>query len=185
MTSIEIETNQLNQRTRLVQKLLLPLRRPSLPVACKVLRQQIMGCKVIAAHDGVRSDDFNGLYFRTFVQNVWSQYHELWRPMSKQEKLCLERAYLNIFIINSNTHNFDKLISIHCDPYEEGDEPFCSYKRGPHLHVQKAEYPLPKCHFPLNLSELEKILSSADNITEALKNAVHIVQNEVLMRYKI
>ena len=124
------------------------------------------------------------MYFKTFVNDISGQYYEHWRPTDQPEKLRLERAYLNIFLVNRETHRYDKLISIHSDPYEEKNELSYLYKRGPHLHVQKAGHPIPKCHFPLNFTELDNVLSSINNITEALKNAIKIVQDEVLIRYQ-
>lgn len=185
VASIEINIDQLNQRVRFVRELLIPLRKQNLPVACDIGRHQFYGCKVIAAHDGAPNNtNFREMYFKTFATDISGQYYELWKPMGKQEKLCLNRAYLNVYIINRNTHKYDKLVSIHCDPYEGNDKVSCLYKRGPHLHVQKAEHPIPKCHFPLNFSELDNVLSSINNITEALKNAIKIVQDEVLIRYQ-
>jgi hypothetical protein len=185
VASIEININQLHSRVNIVGDLLVPLRKKSLPVACEICRHQSLGCKVIAAHDGVSGNkNYRSMYFKTFATNILGQYYEFWKPIDKQGKLCLNRAYLNVFIVNRNTHNYDKVVSIHCDPYEEDGEASCLYKRGPHLHVQKAEYPIPKCHFPLNFTELDNILSSIDNISEALKNAIKIVQGEVLIRYK-
>lgn len=185
VASIEININQLHARVNLVRDLLIPLREQHLPVACDISRHQFFGCKVIAAHDGVPiNKNFREMYFKTFTTDILGQYYELWKPIDKQEKLCLNRAYLNVSIVNRNTHTYDKLVSIHCDPYEENNEVSCLYKRGPHLHVQKAEHPIPKCHFPLNFSELDNILSSVHNITEALKNAIKIVKDEVLIRYQ-
>jgi len=185
VTSIEININQLHNRVNFVRDLLTPLREQNLPVACCISRHQFRSCKVIAAHDGLPNNiNFSEMYFKTFAADISGQYYELWKPIDQQEKLRLDRAYLNIFIVNRNTHKYDKLIAIHCDPYEENNELSCLYKRGPHLHVQKAEHPIPKCHFPLNLTDLDNVLSSINNITEALKNAIKIVQDEVLKRYQ-
>jgi len=172
VTSIEINVNQLYSRVNFVRDLLIPLREQNLPVACGISRHQFCGCKVIAAHDGAPNNiNFTEMYFKTFATDISGQYYELWKPIDQQEKLCLDRAYLNISLVNRSTHKYDKLVSIHCDPYEENNNKSCLYKRGPHLHVQKADHPIPKCHFPLNFSELDNILSSIDNITEALKNS--------------
>ena len=194
VASIEIDINQLHSRLNFVGDLLLPLREKRreqrLPVACDICRHQSFGCKVIVACDGVSDNkNYRSMYFKTFATNILGQYYEFWKPIDKRGKLCLYRAYLNVVIVNRNTHKYDKLVSIHCDPYEEyndeeNNEVSCLYKRGPHLHVQKAEHPIPKCHFPLNFTELDNILSSIDNISEALKNAIKIVQDEVLIRYQ-
>jgi len=185
VASIEINVNQLHNRVNFVRGLLVPLRKDGLPVGCEICRYQHSGCKVIAAHDGVAgTKSFAEMYFKTFTIDILGQYYEFWKPKDKEGKLCLNRAYFNMYIVNRRTHGHDKLVSIHCDPYEENNEGSSLYKRGPHLHVQKAEHPLPKCHFALNFSELDNILSSIDAMTEALKNAITIVQDEVLIRYR-
>ncbi|MCK5023571.1 MAG: hypothetical protein KAS04_05335 [Candidatus Aenigmarchaeota archaeon] len=188
MASIEIEADKLHERAHTVQNMLTPLRPVQksrrILVACKLCKKQYRGCKVVAAHEGIKNgESFDKWYFRTFATDIWSQYSEFWKPINGQRKYFLNRAYLNILITNRETHKFDKLVSIHCDPYDKGNEPLCTYKRGPHLHVQKAEHPIPKCHFPLNLTELNKILSSIEKITTALEDAIKIICNEVLSRY--
>jgi len=186
MRSLEIQISQLDARLQVIKTLLMPLRQRGIPVACQICRRQYNGCKVIAAHEGIKdAENFEQWNFRTFAPDIWSQYYEFWKPFDGYSKLNLYRAYLNILILNRETHGFDKLVSVHCDPCEEGDEPHRSYKRGPHLHVQRAEDPIPKCHFPLNLTELNRVLSSVDNITDALKSAVQILSDEVVSRYQI
>lgn len=186
MISPQIRINELGNRVQDIRALLAPLRQTGVPVACNICRQQYNGCKVIGAHEGLKNvENFDDWYFRTFASHIWCQYHELWKPFNGYSKLSLNRAYLNVVIENKETRAFDKLVSIHCEPYLIGDTRQSRYKRGPHLHVQKAENPIPKCHFPLNLAELNKVLSSTDNITDALKSSVQIICDEVLTRYQI
>ena len=185
MDLLQIEVSQLNSRVRDIQGLLIPLREQGISVACQICRHQYHGCKVLAAHEGIESSEhFDDLYFKTFATDIWSQYYEFWKPFDEYSKFLLYRAYLNLFIVNRQTHSFDKLVSVHCDPCEEGNEPETLYKRGPHLHVQRANPPIPKCHFPLNFTELNRVLASVDNINDALKNAVQIISNEVVGRFQ-
>lgn len=184
MASIEIEVDSLNNRTVNIQQLLSPLRKNLPIVACSICLRQSHGCKVVAAHDGAKNfEHYDQWQFKTFARDIKCQYYEFWKPFNGHKTLCLNRAYLNLLQKNMATKEYVKLMSIHCDPYEEGAEPQSSYKQGPHLHVQKAEQPIPKCHFPLNLTELENILSSIDNITVALKTSIEIICNELLSRY--
>lgn len=186
MTSLQIEIGKLSSRARDIQGLLAPLREHGVAVGCQICRQQYHGCKVIAAHEGIKiAENFDQWNFRTFAPEIWSQYYEFWKPSDGYSKLILYRAYLNILFLNRETHGFDKLVSVHCDPCESGSDYESFYKRGPHLHVQRAEPPIPKCHFPLNLTELDRVLSSIDNITDALKSAVQILSDEVVRRYQI
>lgn len=179
---LEIEVAGLTQRATQVQKLLRPLRKKD-PVACAVCREQFRNCKVIAAHDGMAQSGFRDWRFRTCAENIKAQYFELWMSTEDETKLKLTRAYLNIYTFDKDSRNFEKLLSIHSDPYEFGKEPHCLYKQGPHIHVQQARQPMPKCHFPLNYLELERVLSSVDNITEAFEKAIEVVHNEVLERF--
>ena len=184
MAIVQINMSELNGRVQSVRELLLPLRQSGVTVACQVCRHLYKGCKVIAAHDGIKSvESFHNWHFQTFASNVMAQYYEFWRPFDGDSKLMLYRAYLNVVVVNRESHNFDKLVSVHCDPCEVGETRQVLYKQGPHLHVQKAVSPIPKCHFPLNLGDLNKVLASVDNITNALKDAVAIVCDEVLFRF--
>jgi hypothetical protein len=185
MASVKIEIDVLHTRIPQIQKLLNPLRPTGRPVACNICRHQSAGCKVIAAHQGVSTlDYYDEFRFNTFVSNIWAQYYEFWKPCDTKNKLVLNRAYLNIHIENRETSAFDKLISLHCDPYEEGTTLQCLYKQGPHLHVQRAEHPIPKCHFPLNLTDLDKVLSSIEEINYAMGKAIQVIRDELLERYK-
>ena len=192
MASVQINMSELNTRIRSIRELLLPLRQSGVTVACQICKHPYNGCKVIAAHDGIEShhrmkiksvENFRDWHFQTFASNVMAQYFELWKPFDGDSKLMLYRAYLNVVVVNRETRNFDKLVSVHCDPCEVGETRQVLYKQGPHLHVQKAGSPIPKCHFPLNLGNLNKVLASVDNITNALKDAVTVVCDEVLLRY--
>ena len=170
MTSPQIRINELVNRVQDIIALLAPLRQTGLSVACNICRYQYFGCKVVAAHEGFKNaENFNDWYFRTFVGQIWCQYYELWKPFNGFSKLTLNRAYLNVVIENKETRSFDKLVSIHCEPYYIADTRQSRYKRGPHLHVQKAENPIPKCHFPLNLAELDKVLSSKKKYHRCIK----------------
>jgi hypothetical protein len=185
MALVKIEIDVLHTRILQIQRLLNPLRPLGRPVACDICRHQFAGCKVIAAHQGMLPlDYYDEFRFNTFVSGIWAQYYEFWKPCDTQNKLILNRAYLNIHIENRETNVFDKLISLHCDPHEEGTTLQCLYKQGPHFHVQKAEHPIPKCHFPLNLTDLDKVLSSIKEITSAMGRAIQVICDELLERYK-
>lgn len=185
MASIEIKADNLHSRATSVRKLLSVLKEGGQTVSCTVCRKKHAGCKVIAAHEGGIgvAEDFEKWYFGTYAQDVYAQYYEFWQPDAKDKQLKLLRAYLHLALNNKVTHRYEELIAIHCEPYEDEREPHSSYKRSPHVHVVKSESPLPKCHFPLNLRELDRILSSVNNLTEALESAVQILCHEVLDRY--
>ncbi len=182
MASIKIPEKDLRKRIREIQNLLPPLC-AGRQVPCQFYKNIVSGGRVIAAHDGDPTDsDYLGWKFRSFAGPLWCQYYEIWKP--KNGNLWhLIRAYLNIYKIDPNTHSLKEIICIHCDPNDESDEPMRTFKRGPHLHVKAANEPLPKCHFPLNLDSLNRILSSRSLMTRAFEQAIKVVCKEVLERY--
>lgn len=183
MSSIVIDISQLTKRVTTVRKLLSPLRGGTVPCYLRPAPRQYGECHILAACQkqeiGISFEEWQ---FRTLVKDLWCQYYELWRPIGQTDKRFLERIYLNILHLNYH-HNFEKVVSIHCDPNEKGSEPQSSYKRGPHLHIQKSESPLNQCHFPLNYSHLKIVLSSIDNVTKAFNDAIQILRHEVLSKY--
>jgi len=142
-----------------------------------------MNCKVIAAHDGLPQSHFRDRWFSTFAEDIKAQYFELWQLTEDETSLKLMRAYLNISIFDRVSRQYEELLSVHSDPYELGKEPQCLYKRGPHIHVHQTAHPMPKCHFPMNYLELDRVLANVDNITEAIEKAVEVVKYEVVERF--
>lgn len=184
MSPIVIDISQLSKRVTTVRKLLSPLRGGTVPCLLRPAPHRYGEGNILAACQRQEIGiSFEGWQFNTLVKNYWCQYHELWRPVGQTDKRFLERIYLNILYLNPD-HNFEKVVSIHCDPNEKGSEPQSSFKRGPHLHIQKSESPLHRCHFPLNYSHLEIVLFSIDNVTNAFKDAIKILRHEVLSRYQ-
>ena len=184
MSDIVIEISQLAKRVAAVRKLLSPLRGRIVPCLLRPAPHRYGEGQILAACQKMETGiSFEEWQFDTLAKNFWCQYYELWRPISQTDKRFLERIYLNILHLNSD-HDFEKVISIHCDPDEKGPEPQSSYKRGPHLHIQKSESPLNRCHFPLNYSHLKMVLSSIDNVTSAFNDAIQILLHEVLSKYQ-
>jgi hypothetical protein len=181
--NLTIRFDELETRARLLQGLLSPLRKDGILVAGEVCWGLYMGCKAVAAHDGPRSNQpFEDWRFRTLVPHVWGQYYELWKPSTQKALLTLNRAYLNIFIQNGTPPRLEKFVCIHCDPCESGNTLQCAYKRGPHLHVLRAEEPIPQSHFPLNFGHLDHVLSSTTDIMKAMSDSVQVLRLELLDR---
>ena len=183
MGTVVIPLQELGYRVHMIQALLRPLR-GGRDVACCIDTGMYHGGKAVAAHDGLASgSDYRDWRFWTSARDLLCQYFELWRPSQGGRCLLLHRAYLNVFWLNRQTHSTEELVCVHCDPGDASQEPTCRYKRGPHLHVMKAEEPLPHCHFPLNLGQLDDILTSADSLTGAMEMAVGVISDEVLSRF--
>lgn len=54
------------------------------------------------------------------------------------------------------------------------------YKKGPHLHIKAADDPLPHAHFALNLGHLDAVLISIETLSEAMRDGILMLKEEVL-----
>ncbi|MGO8735448.1 MAG: hypothetical protein ACLQVM_21935 [Terriglobia bacterium] len=121
-------------------------------------------------------------------------YQERWCPVDeKRKRYYLERAYLHLYL---TTHvdgeaTEKEMVLLHCDP-NEADEPkgwlglrHSRYKRGPHLHISTAQQPIPHSHFALNACDLESVLSSVESLTKAMREAVQMLEDQVLRLYEV
>ena len=76
-----------------------------------------------------------------------------------------------------------ELLALHCDPNEPDDADVLKhalYKRGPHIHVSASEQPLPHSHFALNAAHLREVLSSAEQLVQAMSKGIVLVRDQVL-----
>jgi hypothetical protein len=178
-------TDLFSLRVNTIQGMLAPLK-GGRRVACDLVKDKQRGGKVFAAHDGhALSGDFRDWAFRTFAPDIWCRYFELWRPLAAgRDQWHLFCAYLTLAKTDRVRQCLVEVACVHCDPTDNSTEPIGSYKRGPHLHVELADDPLPRAHFPLNLGHLKEVLASPANVTKALTDAVAVVSHEVVARYR-
>jgi hypothetical protein len=172
----------LSSRVEAVENLLRPFSEVKRgQVICQLLRGPHRDGQVITSNDLLqRGSHYRDWRFRSYVQSIWFQYFELWQMVDGGRSVSLYQAYLNVFRMDRIAHHLNEFVCVHCDPSDGAKEPLGSYKRGPHLHVVRAEAPLCDSHFPLNLSHLEAVLHSAESLTEALRRAFEIIREEVL-----
>ena len=181
MYYIQIQIEDFSSRVAIIRDILKPLR--DAEVACEIRKGKFEGGKVIAAHSGnTAGKDYRDLMFPSRARSIRCQYFELWKPKEGSRQLFLEKAYLTIKRRNTTTHGFDELIALHCDPNNTDNGLLKKFKQGPHLHVSVLDDPLPKCHFPLNYSQLDLVLTSPETLTDALRNAIMIITEEVIVR---
>jgi hypothetical protein len=167
--------------------LLQPLSRIKSGPACD---QQLIGNKaiILGAHEGgILHSKFGDWRFATCQRDCWANYYELWILIdSKNEKYCLNKAYLTIYRRNAARHVDEEteLLCLHCDPYEhdDGANPSAVYKRGPHLHVEAADDPIPKAHFALTVGNSVAVLASTAKLTQTLHLCIKMIRCEVLDR---
>lgn len=181
MASITISIRDINTRIKDIQDILKSLGKGK-NIPCQFHLPKVEGGKIIGAHSRGqdKKSDFRQGRFRIFATPVYCQYYELWKSQDDGRFWYLYRAYLNFFRMERSKRLLEEFISIHCDPEDDSEEPTCTYKRGPHLHVKKAIDPIPRCHFPLNLNHLEKVLSSRHSLTNAIKQAIQVICDEVI-----
>jgi hypothetical protein len=158
-------------------------------VACQPHTGMVQRGKVLAAHDGgtLPESDFHRWRFRSASRDIECQYFELWRFFGDERTAYLDKAYLHVFEIDRRRHVADKIVSVHAETQADSEGDFEQYKQALHLHVDKAAQPVPKCHFPLTISHLDKhadqVLSSVENLTSALAKTVSVMRIEVVSRY--
>lgn len=185
MISIRLAVaNLVPGRCSQVQSLLRPLRPRRNPVPCTFLISGSPTVKVIAAATpNQRHVAVGDLWFPSYVRKIHFRYHEAWRPLYTKEQWELTHVHLHLAYQEVGADLFVPILGLHCHPKSQEREPLNSYRVGPHLHIEKAEQPLPNCHFPLNLGHLGQVLESVDSLTDALKTAIGVICEEVVRRY--
>jgi len=116
---------------------------------------------------------------RSPTPGFWANYYEIWSLFDeRQRRFCLEKAYLTIYKDDS------EFLCLHCDPNftQINTTGKAIYKKGPHLHVECAEKPMPRAHLALTGMYLNKTLKSADSLTQALQWSIKMIRDEVLDR---
>jgi hypothetical protein len=167
-----------------VNELVQPLR-PASRIQCQFYRYQHGGGKVLAAHDAERPDtDFQAWRCRTFVNEIWCQYYELWKPFNNERHWFLDRAYFHLYKANREERKLDQFLCIHSDPNCADPAPLNRFKSGPHLHILNSDAPIPDCHFPLNLGHLEAVLATRLSLTDAFRSAIEVICGDVLYRFQ-
>ena len=179
MPGVELTEAELKARSRRVARLLRPLSSGG-KVTCSSVPSPDGQGRVVGGHDGsIAGVPYRDWYFRSSTKDIECQYFEIWRPRLDGLSWFLDRAYFHLVFVNTSLRQRDQIICVHTDPVDAAD-----YKRGPHLHVVNAAEPIPKCHFPLNLSDLNKVLESCESLTKAIESALKIVRIEVITAYR-
>jgi len=148
--------------------------------------------KVISSlsHQGKTPDNYHDWRFPVRgAPKVWFNYFEIWNLTNNGKECRLNRAYFHLYLIDRPAQKLDQIVCVHSDPDELPLDPnddkqnrLCLYKRGPHLHILTAGE-LAKCHFPLNLGQIDQVLSTIEDLTKAIADAVEIVRYEIVEMY--
>jgi hypothetical protein len=185
MVFVVIDEDELaRERPNAIRRFLSPLasRRE---VACDVVKTPVAGGRVIAAHDGQRAGkEYRDWRFTSKHRNILCQYFELWKPSERTREWFLDRAYLNLFLIDRASHQPQELLSVHADPNNEDIAPVRHFKKGPHLHVKHLEEPLPRAHFPMTIGYVDAVVQSAPELTRVLGEVALLLSVEVIGRFE-
>ncbi len=125
--------------------------------------------------------------FQTICEHFNASYSEVWKQIPGSNEAFLEKAYLHVYnttdeyaaTINEN----GEFIFLHCDPNIPKDEDHYRVKVGPHLHFEFAQHPLRRSHWALNLSNLDHVLHSRDNLNVAFQDAIFQIRTQLFELY--
>lgn len=179
MPVVQLSEDEVAKRGRTISRFLRPLSRiPSGPASQR--RGGSHGEIIIGVHEGsLLESDFTYWRFATTTPGFWANYYEIWSLVTgKRRQFYLEKAYLTIYKYDS------EFLCLHCDPnltQTEATEKVI-YKKGPHLHIECADKPIPKAHLALNGVYLSSVLNSTANLTRALQWSIQMIRDEVLDR---
>ena len=180
MLRIQLGVHELRNRGEQVRQLLRPLsKRPGGP-AWSTKRGTAEF--IVGTHEGSPlQSSHQDWRFSVFIPNFRAMYFERWLRSQEdhREFWYLNRAYLDIYQIVGPTQE-NKFLCLHCDPNEPDGASHVLYKRGPHLHINAASYPISSAHIALNAGFVAEILSSTDSLTEAMRIALVMLKEEVL-----
>ena len=156
------------------------------PLHCDVFKGPVGAGKAFYAHDGLGQQPTHRDYpFRLKGCLLDCKYFEIWRPVSPDaEDWFLTSVNLSVLRRNKEKPLLDEIVCVHCEPETIVPNPAGRHKRGPHLHVERAEYPLMRCHFPLCITNLDNVLHSPAAFDDALAMFVETINDEVVDRYR-
>lgn len=166
-----------NSRRVEIQKLLkrIALRKNELPIIIKSSGRSLL---VGASDDSNVGTDFRNWRFKTYVPGFNASFYEIWSPIDK-DRYFLLKSYFHIYRTTSDLMEKEYLL-LHCDPNGSLTEKHSLYRRGPHIHIKCAEHPIPRSHIALNAGHLNDTLSSPSKLNTAFKNAIDMIDTQVL-----
>jgi hypothetical protein len=143
--------------------------------------------KTFAAWDsGFSSDSEGARMFKTSVHHLYGAYEERWQLDIARREWALERIYLTLLAAQSHVDPPSEILCIHCDPLDDSyslPPRLPRVKQGPHLHIECADQPIPRCHFPLDYCNLDDILSSVSSLTDAFESLIQALASEMSVHF--
>ena len=178
MYNILLSPREISHRGQKISNILKPLSR--IPYGPAYNMKQGVGTIIIGTHDGAPSySEYTSWRFATQSRGYYASYYEKWTSINEEDsQFCLERAYLTIY------RNQEEFICLHCDPNEEDidGQGKVVYKKCPHLHIKRAEEPIPKAHISIAVGYITEVLASASSLTDTLKYGIQMIKDEIMDR---
>jgi hypothetical protein len=146
-------------------------------------------------HTSPQAGRYDEMRFRTIYTkdiSVNAMYHEIWDKID-DKSYYLDRAYLHFYIIDKTLPEpaEKEFCLLHCDPNEPDDAAHAKYKQSLHLHIECSDASWPHCdvwpraHIALNNGYLGDVLKDINSLTNAMKEAILMLKEEVLAAVKI
>ena len=174
---IEVSERELANRWHTIQRMLRPISPIHTGPACD--REITTSYVIWGVHDGARARrGYREWRFSTRVHGYVANYFEYWVRLNRN-RWYLHRAYLTIFAIDQ-VEGETEYLCLHCDPNEPPGTSHAAYKQGPHLHIKKANHPIPHAHLALNKGHLENVLESVSSLTKAMEDGITMIRTQVL-----
>ncbi|MCF0050620.1 hypothetical protein LXM25_11150 [Dyadobacter sp. LJ53] len=124
--------------------------------------------------------EYGSWRFATQTNNFSAMYYERWLP-HQYNIYYLDRAYFHLYRTDPIQLRSEEYILLHCDANEPEEAAHAKFKQSPHLHFSFAEQPIPHSHIALNNGNLNEILSSVDLLHEAFRQAVYMINEQILI----
>lgn len=145
-----------------------------------VFNPSLGGSLIFSISDGKENgSNFKDWRFQTISESITAGYHEVWRNLGK-EKYFLERSYFHLYMFDEEEQIESEYVLLHCDASEPNNTEHCEYKQSPHLHFEKAQYPIPKAHIALYNGRVHEVLSSLVAFNSALSDAIKMLETQIL-----
>jgi hypothetical protein len=182
-----------DRRLRVIARLLKPLRTaPHFYDLCNRVSGARDGIVLSSVDELDRSKPYRERKLKSNLhQSIYFQYFEKWRPEPGTGIFVPTQTYLHLYVARDPEAEPIEIACVHADPDEKPNDPMdttecrrCDHKRGPHVHISASEPPLPHCHLPLNLSQLDDVLKSVETLTKAMEDAIQIISHEIREAYR-
>ncbi|MEM9389801.1 MAG: hypothetical protein AAGA02_04965 [Bacteroidota bacterium] len=128
--------------------------------------------------------NYTGWRFKTKLSEFEAMYYERWILFEKNVYF-LDRIYFHLYEIDSLNLESKEFVLLHCDSALPDDADHAIYKQSPHLHFYCAPQPIPHSHIALNNYDLEKVFHSLDNLDEAFKRSIQMIDDQILSLIKV